>query len=108
MNNLQTQINDYLAYCRYQKRLDEKTLKAYRIDLTQFQLKIPFDNISEITPAFLEHFIMELHKSYKPKTVKRKIASLKAIFHYFEYRKIIDRNPFNKLQIRFREPVPIL
>lgn len=105
MNNLQTQINDYLEYCRYQKRLDEKTLKAYRIDLTQFQLKMPFDNISEITPALLEHFIVELHKSYKPKTVKRKIASLKAIFHYFEYREIIDRNPFNKLQIRFREPV---
>lgn len=105
MNNLQTQIDNYLTYCRYQKRLDEKTIKAYRIDLRQFQMHIPFDNISQITPAILENFIAELHKSYKPKTVKRKIASLKAIFHYFEYREIIDRNPFNKLQIRFREPV---
>lgn len=105
MNNLQTQIDNYLAYCKYQKRLDEKTIKAYRIDLRQFQMHIPFDNISQITPAILESFIAELHKSYKPKTVKRKIASLKAIFHYFEYREIIDRNPFNKLQIRFREPV---
>ena len=40
MNTLQTHIDHYLTYCRYQKRLDEKTLKAYRIDLTQFLSQI--------------------------------------------------------------------
>lgn len=105
MSNLQTQINQYLEYCRYQKRLDEKTLKAYRIDLTQFLAEISCDDAPEITPALLEGYIGNLHQKYKPKTVKRKIASLKAIFHYFEYREMIDRNPFSKLQIRFREPV---
>lgn len=42
---------------------------------------------------------------YKPKTVKRKIASIKAFFHYLEYKDVIEINPFNKLQIKFREPV---
>lgn len=37
------------------------------------------------------------------KTVKRKIASLKALFHYLEYKEIITINPFNKIQLRFRE-----
>ncbi len=105
MNNLQTQITTYLDYCRYQKRLDEKTLKAYRIDLTQFATKLSPIDISEITPALLEDFIAALHRKYKPKTVKRKIASLKALFRYFEYRELIDRNPFSKLQVKFREPV---
>ena len=36
MNNLQTHITNYLEHCRHQKRLDSKTLKAYRIDLQQF------------------------------------------------------------------------
>ena len=36
MENLQTHIANYLNYCYEQKRLDEKTLKAYRIDLHQF------------------------------------------------------------------------
>lgn len=36
MHNLQTHINNYLNYCNSQKRLDEKTIKAYRIDLRQF------------------------------------------------------------------------
>lgn len=105
MSSLQTQINQYLDYCRYQKRLDEKTLKAYRIDLAQFLAGISCLDVREITPALLENYIANLHQKYKPKTVKRKIASLKALFHYFEYREIIDRNPFSKVQIRFREPV---
>lgn len=105
MNNLQEHIKTYLEYCRSQKRLDEKTLKAYRIDLRQFSAKLPTQDISEITSGILESHIAGLHQQYKPKTVKRKIASLKALFHYLEYRDFIDRNPFNKIQIRFREPV---
>ena len=33
---LSTQIQDYLRYCENQKNLDSHTLKAYRIDLRQF------------------------------------------------------------------------
>ena len=83
MNHLQTQITDYLDYCRCQKRLDQKTLKAYRIDLTQFRSEIPSADIHEITPPVLETYIAALHRKYKPKTVKRKIASLKALFHAY-------------------------
>ena len=53
----------------------------------------------------MENYIGSLHQKYKPKTVKRKIASVKALFHYLEYKEIIARNPFNKVQIKFREPV---
>ena len=38
MNQLTTLITEYLEHCRTQKRLDSKTLKAYRIDLTQFSV----------------------------------------------------------------------
>lgn len=40
-----------------------------------------------------------------PKTAKRKIASVKAFFHYLEYKDYIEVNPFNKIHIKFREPV---
>ena len=105
MNNLQTLIDNYLEYCSTQKRLDEKTLKAYRIDLKQFSEQISFHEVTKITSETLENYIANLHQQYKPKTVKRKIASLKALFHYLEYKNIIDQNPFNKIQVRFREPV---
>lgn len=105
MNSLQTHINNYLDYCRHQKILDVKTLKAYRIDLRQFSEQIMPSEISDITPNMLENFIAQLHTDFKPKTVKRKIASLKAFFHYLEYREVVDTNPFNKIRIKFREPV---
>ena len=107
MNNLHTQIIQYLEYCQQQKRLDAKTLKAYRIDLAQFNGFIQTTDLEKNTPQMLESHIADLHKKYKPKTVKRKLASLKALFHYFEYRELIDQNPFNKIRVKFREPVTL-
>lgn len=105
MNNLHSHVSTYLEYCCTQKRLDEKTLKAYQIDLRQFSEASPSANIIGITPTILENYIVSLHQNYKTRTVKRKIASLKAFFHYLEYKDIIENNPFNKIQTRFREPV---
>ena len=104
MNNLQDHIRNYLEYCSTQKRLDGKTLKAYRVDLRHFSEQFTVTEIVNLTPAILETYVAELHQQYAPKTVKRKLASIKAFFHYLEYKELIDRNPFYKLQIKFREP----
>lgn len=104
MDNLKILTENYLEYCKKQKRLDSKTIKAYRIDLRQFSEWLPSTDILEITPCILETYIARLHQEYKPKTVKRKIASTKALFHYLEYKEVIVINPFNKIQVRFREP----
>ncbi len=104
MNSMEILITNYLEYCQIQKRLDEKTLKAYRIDLRQFSEHFAKTEITDISSEMLEAYIARLHQQYKPKTVKRKIASLKALFHYSEYREILGQNPFHKLQIHFREP----
>lgn len=102
MMTLQHYINNYLEYCRYRKRLDHKTLKAYQIDLNQYN-----NFCSEVpqclTKEILDNYITYLHKNFKTKTVKRKIASLKAFFHHMEYKDIIQENPFLNLEIRFRE-----
>lgn len=103
MNKLENYITEYLDYCKYRKRLDSKTLKAYRIDLAQYSTyasSLP----DYLTRECVDQFITKLHKQYKPKTVKRKIASLKAFFHYLEYKEVLNENPFHKLDIRFREP----
>ena len=105
MDTTKTYIKNYLEHCKLQKCLDEKTLKAYRIDLRQFSEQNPNINITEITSEILEQHIARLHEQYKPRTVKRKIASLKALFHYLDYKEITVHNPFSKILIHFREPV---
>ena len=91
-----------MEYCKYRKRLDTKTIKAYRIDLTQYE-NYCSDFSDYFSKDIVDRFITNLHKWYKPKTVKRKIASLKAFFHYLEYKELVCENPFTKLDIRFRE-----
>ena len=102
MNTLRNYISEYIEYCEYRKRLDSKTLKAYKIDLKQFEIFC-----TDLSDCFaknvVDDFITNLHKQYKPKTVKRKIASLKAFFHHMEYKELLNENPFAKLDIRFRE-----
>ena len=105
MYSLSTQISNYLFFCQFQKGLDQKTLKAYRIDLTQFGNVIVKATVATITLNDIEDYIVFLHQTYKPQTVKRKIASIKAFYHYLEYKDIISINPFNKLQIKLRNPI---
>lgn len=105
MNTLIPITEKYLEYCKAQKRLDEKTIKAYRIDLKQFMTFFNNTDIHTLSIADIENFIGYLHQNFKPKTVKRKLASLKAFYHYLEYRNIIAINPFNKIKTKFREPL---
>lgn len=102
MNILNYYITEYIEYCEYRKRLNNKTLKAYRIDLKQYEIYATTTN-DYFSKTTVDTFITNLHKQYKPKTVKRKIASLKAFFHYLTYQEILTENPFDKLDIRFRE-----
>ena len=102
MNTFSDYIDSYIEYCQYRKRLDPKTLKAYQIDLNQYKL-YAIESESCFSRDTLDLYITSLHKHYKPKTVKRKLASLKAYFHYLVYCGILHDNPFDKLDTRFRE-----
>ena len=102
MNTLGNYITEYLEYCEYRKHLNVKSLKAYKIDLKQYDT-FSCDLSEYLSRNTLDSFLTNLHKQYKPKTVKRKIASLKAFFHYLEYKDLLEENPFNKLDVHFRE-----
>ena len=99
---LEDKLEIYLEYCEYRKELDKKTLKAYRIDLRQY---FEFVCVDEPEKEKIEEYITLLHKNYKQKTVKRKIASIKAYYSYLEETEIIAENPFHKIKVRFKENI---
>ena len=105
MNEQETDklITQYLKYCRYEKGLSEKTIKAYRIDLTQFSLYLG-ESLLKCDKGNIQSYLSELHGQYKAKSVKRKIASLKAFYNYLECEEIMDQNPFAKLRVKLHEP----
>ena len=97
---LQDKLISYLEYCTYRKELDQKTVKAYRIDLNQY---FTFVACEEPDKEKIEEYITELHKKYKQKTVKRKIASVKAYYSYLEENELIKESPFRKIKVKFKE-----
>ena len=105
MNTLFAITENYLEYCKTQKRLDDKTLKAYRTDLSQFMLFFNTSNIHTISVTDIENYIGYLHQNFQPKTAKRKLASIKSFYHFLEYKEFIEQNPFNKIKTKFREPI---
>lgn len=93
-------IDEFLNYCRYHKKLSDKTIRAYKIDLSQYGV---FSN--ELSKQALWDYIEYLNKKYKPKTAKRKLAKLKAFIHFLLLQDLIDFNPFDKLETTIKEPL---
>lgn len=94
------QLKKYLEYCEFRKELDWNTLKAYKINLTQF---FEFVKVDLLNRNNIEDYVTNLHKKYKQKTIKRKIASVKAFYNYLEEQEVIDNNPFKKIKVKFKE-----
>lgn len=101
---LEDKLAAYLEYCEYRKELDRKTLKAYRIDLRQY---FEYICVDEPDKEKIEEYVTHLHKSYMQKTVKRKIASIKAFYNYLEETEIIAESPFRKIKVKFKETVTL-
>lgn len=94
-------INDYILSCENQKRLSKHSIKAYKIDLNQF-----YDFVKKkemIDKETISEYVTNMHKTFKPKTVKRKIASLNAFFNHLEFEEIILDNPLRKIKLNFKE-----
>ena len=97
-------MEKYLNYCESRKNLDQKTIKSYRIDLQQYNDFIKNNLIDWVEKNSIERYIDYLHTHYKPKSVKRKIASLKAFLHHLEIEDELAVNPFHNIQIKYKEP----
>lgn len=102
--NVRSKVKEYLEYCEFRKELDAKTLKAYRIDLRQYFIFIQSDTPQK---AEIEKYITNLHIKFKQKTVKRKIASIKAFYAFLEEEEIITESPFRRIKVRFKETVTL-
>ena len=103
MQKLSIEIENYLIVCQDLKGLSQLTIKAYKIDLRQFNTHMKHKNC--LAKECISEYIDLLHKQYKPKSAKRKIACIKAFYHYMEMENIIDINPFHKIKIKYKEPV---
>lgn len=104
MNTLSNLIDEYLQYCHVRKCLDAKTLRAYRADLNDFQQFTEHRNVSFLDKRAIGDYVDALHDTKAPRTVKRKICSLQAFYHYLLRTEVIADNPLQRLDLSFKLP----
>lgn len=101
MQPLSQAIEQYLGTCEYERNLSADTLKAYRTDLRQF---LEFTEYEWADQALINQYIKHLNQNFAPRSVKRKVASLRAFYHDQEFNGLLQENPFHRLQVRIRSP----
>lgn len=100
-------VDEFLWHCRYEKALDQKTIKAYRVDLNQFVACVSLNtHIHSLSKFDVKCFLSSI-ECYQPKTITRKIASLKAMLNYYECEDDGFVNPMRRMQIKIKLPVRI-
>jgi len=104
---VQEAISQFLFHCQYEKNLSPKTLKAYSIDLKQFraflETELHLTELAQIDKVALRAYIKSLFGPLAEKSVKRKVATLKALFHHLEREDEVALNPFRKIDVRIKE-----
>ena len=101
MQTLESMVANYLEICEFEKKLSPDTVKAYRIDLRQF---LAFAAENSVDKDMLSGYIKHLNQSFSPRSVKRKLASVRAFYSDLEANELIETNPFDKLRIRIHSP----
>ena len=110
MQTVEEAVKGFLHHCKYEKQLSDKTLKAYGIDLNQFSEIVQTNKrfyMEEVSKLQVKIFLQKLGERHKVKTIKRKIASTKALFNFYEYENDSFINPFRKIRIKMKEPFKI-
>ena len=92
----------FLRYLQYEKRFSEHTITAYSADLHQFfdylNAVYKITDVNEISHFFVRSWIVSLMDAQtSPKSVNRKISSLKTFFKFLLKEKAIEQNPMLKI-----------
>lgn len=103
-----TAIDTFICHCRYERGLAEKTLKAYQTDLHQFSAHLiethKIAGVEGIGRDQIRGFLQDVSADYAPRTIRRKIASLRAFLSFLEFEDIITVSPVRKMTLTIRAP----
>lgn len=106
MHHFDRELVEYLKYIAQQKRASDLTVEAYSTDLQLFN-KFLRDNqiIGGITRVHVRKYIHHLSfLRQSPKTINRKLSTLRSFFRYLREQQKIENNPTANINSQ-KEPV---
>lgn len=100
--NLSEAVALFFNHCRLERGLSKLTIDAYRLDLKQFSELLQsekFTSIDTFDKSVIRLYLAWLGKNYKPRSIKRKLATMKTFFTFLEQEEFIQVSPFRKLRL---------
>lgn len=97
------QFSDYLISERH---YSEHTLTSYCTDidtLVHFLANEGFGELQYVSPRIARFYVATLHEQYSPKSIARKISSLRSLYQFLVDDDIIDENPFLNVELPKQE-----
>ena len=105
--NIRKACDLFLDYCRSSKNLSAHTLRAYEIDLVDFQRFVgPRKGIKGIDKTLLRNYLGHLkeEKGFAPTTIKRRLACLRVLFSWLEDEELVAQTPLYRLNAKIALP----
>ncbi|MBU0469413.1 MAG: tyrosine recombinase XerC [Candidatus Omnitrophica bacterium] len=87
-------LDKFLSYLEIEKNYSDHTILNYRLDLEdfiEFQGKTPLEKIDYLS---LRRFLAQLRtKNFRPRTISRKLSSIRSFFKFLHRESLIKNNP---------------
>lgn len=99
--------DEFLVHCRVAKNLSAHSLRAYAIDLAEFQQFFGGDRkVGEVDRNSLRAYLRHLFdvRHLKETSIKRRLACLKVLFRWLEQEDVIPITPFHRFDGRLKLP----
>lgn len=107
----QDNIGMFLNHCEFERNFSSHTVKAYRLDLAQFNRfaaeHYGSDSGTQTDRGHLRAYARSLHH-YKPRSQRRKMAAVKSFFGFLEREGLVEVNPAAhfRLDVRIGRSLP--
>ena len=100
MNLAQLAFHNFLNYLRVEKGLATNTITAYRSDIEEFLafLEDEEKNLKAVQHLDLSRFLQRLYERLSPRSVMRKIVSLRGFFKFLVLDGYLELNPAQNLE----------
>lgn len=95
-------ILKYRDYIQNEKNYSENTVTAYINDiesLTAFLSNEDLGQLDFITHRIAKFYVASLYGQYDPKSIRRKISSIRTLYDYLVEEEILKENPFENVDL---------
>ncbi|MGC9352331.1 MAG: tyrosine-type recombinase/integrase [Mariniphaga sp.] len=102
----------FIDYLKYEKRNSSHTVTAYKKDLDQFVLfcteRVGEFDVKRVDAKLVRSWIVSLmEQQYTPRSVNRKISTVKAFFRFLMKNEVVENNPAINIPVpKIRKRLP--